>query len=486
MPEIDANDFPFVFPNLAHQAEEWEVGRDAEYRALFWDPGLGKSKAAIDKMGWLWLNGKIDTVVIIAKRGEYSNWPTVELPEHMPAAVPYVQARYRSGLRAEEKASIKRLVNEHRDKLRILVINIESLPFEGGKVARAFVKSRRKGLMLVLDESTCAKTVKAARSKVVYELTKFAKYKTIMTGTPITRSPMDLWGQCKVLGDGVLGHSSFFAFKSDYAIEEVVYLGTRHFNQITGYKNLDRLNLKLKTFASIKTRDECLDLPPKIYKKIEVPMTGRQQELYEMMRDEAIAVFKDGEILESVNALGIMSRLDQIACGQLRKEDGSFEIIESNRPEALLEKLEISSVKGIIWCNYRGLLEYLYGLISKEYGPETVGRYYGGVVDGEREETISAFKDPDNKLRWIVANQQSMGYGRTLVIGKENYYFSNGPNLEHRLQSEDRTMRIGQTSSVLYTDFFSSDTINERMLTLLRQKKSLSHLVLGTKITDWI
>ena len=477
--------FPFVLPPMEHQMEEWLISRDLPRRGLFWEMGTGKSKVEVDTMAYLWLEGKIDVVIIMAKKGEYSNWKYVELPIHMPPEVPYEIAMFRSGMRKAEKEAIKNLAKPS-DKLRIFLVNVESMAFDGGKCARAIAKTSRKGVMALLDESTCAKTVKAARYKHVKDIFDRAKYRRILTGTPITRSPLDLWGQCNLLGPGTLGHTSFFSFKGDYAIEETVYLGSRHFKQVKGYKNLNRLTTQIKTFASVKERSECVDLPDKIYTKVAVPLTARQEEMYESMKQEAMAQFADGEIVEATNALGVITRLDQIACGQLRKEDGSFEIIENERVPALLERIDISGKKGIIWCNYRGLLQHIYQEIIREFGPDLVGRYFGGIPDAEREDYVRRFQDPEDKLRWIVANQQSMGYGRTLTRGKENYYYSNGYNLEHRLQSEDRTMRIGQDEQVSYTDFYSPDTTNERVLYLLRTKKNLATEVLGTTIRAWI
>lgn len=482
---LTTSNFPFVMKPLAHQLEVWEHSRDLARYALFHEMGLGKTKVIVDTMAWLAMHDKIDVVIIMAKKGEYSNWPLSEIPAHMPPEVTYEYAIFRSAMRAAEKQAIRDLVKPS-DKLRIFVVNVESMAFDGGKCARAIAKSARKGVMAILDESTCAKTVKAARYKHIKDIFDKAKYRRILTGTPITRGPLDLWGQCNLLGPGTLGHTSFFSFKGDYAIEETVYLGSKHFKQVKGYRNLERLNKQIKTFASIKERRECVDLPDKIYSKVAVEMTPRQLDMYETMREEAIAQLLDGEIIEATNALGVITRLDQIACGQLRKEDGSFEIIDNNRVPALMERIDISGKKGIIWCNYRGLLQHIFHEISREFGPEKVGQYFGGVKDAEREEYVKRFQDPDDPLQWIVANQQSMGYGRTLTRGKENYYVSNGYNLEHRLQSEDRTMRIGQDEAVSYTDFFTPGTTNERVLYLLRAKRNLASEVLGTNIRDWI
>src|SRR5690606_37803883 len=153
-----------------------------------------------------------------------------------------------------EKQKIRDLMKPS-DKLRILNINAESILFEGGVIARIFAKSTLKGLMFVLDESTLAKSHTSKRSKEIYKLRKMAKYRVIMTGTFSTHSPLDAWGQALVLGDGLLGTTSFYSYKSTYCVEEPQYFGSRTFKKVVVYKRLDELNAKIKTFASIKTRD---------------------------------------------------------------------------------------------------------------------------------------------------------------------------------------------------------------------------------------
>src|SRR6266511_426806 len=310
MEDFPQDDFPFVYKPMKHQVEEW-AHRDTLARGLLWYPGTGKSKSAIDKMAYLWLTGKIDTVIVMAKKGEYTNWKYVEIPEHMPPEVDYVCEVYRSGLKEHEKQNIRNLVKPS-NKLRILNINAESMIHEGGQVARAFAKTRKLGLFFILDESTLAKSHKSARAKEVYRLAHLARYRMIMTGTFSPNSPLDVWGQSKVLGEGIMGTTSFYSFKSEYCVEEIKYFGERHFKQITGAKNLDRLNKKIRAFASIKERHECFDLPPKIYKKVVVPLSDEQEQMYSDMRDMAFAQFGDNTIVEAASAMEIISKMDQI------------------------------------------------------------------------------------------------------------------------------------------------------------------------------
>lgn len=482
---MDVEDFPFIWPPLEHQLEEFRDHRDTPSRGYLWDPGTGKSKSAIDKMSYLFMTGKIDAVVVMAKKGEYTNWKYTEIPEHMPKCVDYICEIYRSGLKEFEKQRLRDLVKPS-EKLRILNTNIESITFEGGQVLIAFIKSSRKGVFFILDESSCAKNDTSVRSKEVYKAADRAKYKLIMTGTFTTHTPLDAFGQSRVLGKGLLGTTSKYAFKAEYCVEEKQYFGSRTFNKIVGFKNLDKLNEKIKTFASIKTREECFDLPSKIYKKIAVPMTDEQQKMYTDMRDLALAEFGDDTIVEANSAMDIVSKLDQIAVGQLKLPDGGYRILDNNRVDSILSRLEDTNYRGIIWCNYRGMLEHIYEQIRIKFGINSVARYYGGVSDEEREKAVAAFQSDHSELQWIVANQQSLGYGRTLTKGRENHYVSNGHNLEHRLQSEDRTMRLGQDHSVLYNDYFSPGTVNEKIYINLRGKKSMMSQVLGTPLRSWI
>jgi hypothetical protein len=491
---LTSEDFPFKLPPLKHQLECWNESRDREYYALFHEQGTGKSKITVDTMAWLYMTGKIDTVLVLSLKGVYSNWKYTEIPTHMPDVVDYQCEIYRSGLRQAEKTAIRKVATADTPRLRILCVNIESLgsdnrkrmTTEGAKVAAGFLKARTKGAMLIVDESTAIKSYRAIRAKTVQLLAQRCDYRRILTGTPVPRSPLDVWGQALVLSPDALGHRTFTEFRSEYAIVETVTRGSRSFPTISGYQRLDKLQARIQTFGSIKERSECVDLPPKIYRKTAVALTSKQESLYEQMRDEALATLGDGQIVEATNALGVISRLDQISCGQLKREDGNFEILDSNRPAALLEDLEQSTGRGIVWCAYRGLLDHLYERIQAEFGHDSVGRFYGGVHDDERESVVKRFQDPASSIRWIVANQASMGHGRTLTLGTNNWYYANSYNLEHRLQSEDRTMRIGQTSKVLYNDLYTPGTVNERIMANLREKRSLASQVLGTRITDWI
>jgi len=484
--------YSFRLEPLDHQREYYRECRDFDDWALFWAPGLGKSKAAIDNISYLFVTKKIDCVVYIAKKGEYGNFIEDQVPQHLWEGIAWLGEDFKSVRNKEEQWLLDNILKAKKEPtLRILSVNVESIPYQGAEVIKKFMASAEHGVMFITDEATCIKNPKAKRSKKVYALSQMATYRRIMTGTPITRSPTDIWGECQALKPGLLGHNSFYSFKGAYCIEEKQYIvraGKRiSFDVITGYKNLDKLKHRIRGFSSVRTAEECLDLPPKVYRRIRVPMTAEQQKAYSEMAEFAMTQFGDGQIKDVTSVMGLFMSLHQIAIGQLKMGEGlPPKRLESNRFDYMFEKYEDLDDKAIIWCHYRDSLDRLVAEAEQRFGAGCVARYYGGVDDEERQWGLKEFKNPDSQVRFFISNPQSGGYGLTMTIARITEYFANSHNLEHRLQSEDRNMRIGQTGSVLYNDYYCAGTVEERIIDCLRLKKVIGHEVMGTRITDWI
>ena len=484
---LDLDDYPFTHPPFDHQAEILSKTWDRESWALFLEMGCGKSKLAIDTAGMLYANGEIDTVVVVAKKGEYANWTYTQFPEHLPNQFQrreflFSTYRYRTKAGSFE---FDRLVDRKERFLAVMAINVEALATDPGREAmkRVFASSK-EGVMLVVDESTCVKNYKAKRTKEILVWAHKAKYKRIMTGTPVTQSPLDLWGQCMVLGRDMLGFRSYYAFRGRFCEMETKRFGSRSFNVVAKYVNLDELSRILSRFSTILKKEDCLDLPDKLYSQVQVPMTKQQQKLYEDMRELAMVELEDKEMAVT-SVLTQVVKLHQICCGQLKFEDGSYESIPNERIPALVELLEDYPGKAIVWANYRQTLADVMKALKRNFGEESAGAYYGGVPDAQRAETVRRFQDPSDPLRFFVSNPQSGGYGLTLTEAKLVVYYSNSYSLEHRLQSEDRAHRIGQTSKVTYVDFVCPNTVDEKIMKALRDKKSLSDMIMeGARFQD--
>ena len=145
-------------------------------------------------------------------------------------------------------------------------MNVEAFSTQKGvEFASKFLLSHRT--YMAVDESTTIKNPGAKRTKSIITLSRMAKYRRILTGSPVTKSPLDLYKQCEFLDPYLLYHSSYYTFRSRYATMRSANFNGRSVQIVVGYKNLAELSEKLKPFSYRVLKDDCLDLPPKTYMK---------------------------------------------------------------------------------------------------------------------------------------------------------------------------------------------------------------------------
>jgi len=467
----------------AHQRAYLERFWRRPVAALFADMGTGKSFMVINNLSMLYDRGDINAALVIAPKGVYRNWVNLELPKHLPDHIISRIALWTPSPRKAEKAELDNLWEVTED-LKILVMNIEALSTaKGVEYASRFVRSTN--CFMAIDESTTIKTPTAKRAKNAVKIGREAKYKRIMTGSPVTRSPLDLFQQCDFLDPDCLNSTSYYAFRARYAVLVEKNMGSHSFKKVVGYRKLDELKEKLDKFSYRIRKDECLDLPEKVYIKREVPLTKEQVKAYQEMKTMALALLKDG-MVSTVNALTQLMRLHQIVCGHVKLDDDRVVEVPSNRIQELLCVIEEASDKVIIWANYRHDIDAIKLALQKEYGMNAVGTYYGNTDDDERARVVKEFQDPDSELRFFVGNPRTGGYGLTLTAADTVVYYSNSFDLEVRLQSEDRAHRIGQTRSVTYVDLMSPGTVDEKIVKALRDKIDIANEVLGEEIKAWL
>jgi SNF2 family DNA or RNA helicase len=257
------------------------------------------------------------------------------------------------------------------------------------------------------------------------------------------------------------------------------------FKQVVGYRRLDELKEKLDRFAFRVTKDECLDLPDKIYLRRDVELTAEQLKAYDQMKLMALSIVEQG-MMSTTNALTQLMRLHQIVCGYVKLDDGQEIALPNNRIDELMAVLAESDGKVIIWANYRKNIEDIKLAIQKEYGMTSVATYYGDTKSDDRQDIVDKFSDPNSELRFFVGNPTTGGYGLTLVSSHTVVYYSNSFDLEKRLQSEDRAHRIGQTEKVTYIDLISTKTVDEHIVKALRSKIDIASQVLGEELKEWL
>ena len=469
-----------------HQRKALEDSWAADFYALLMEMGTGKTKVAIDTMGVLYEAGKIKAALVIAPKGVYDNWVKGEIPIHLPKRIVRQVVRWTPAKTLKFENELKDFIVDRDPKLKIFVVNVEAFSTPRGmEAAEAFLYQNPENIVIV-DESTTIKNRKAARTKNIIALQKRAKYRRILTGSPITKSPMDLFSQCNFLAEKALGFNSYYAFQARYANVAKRTMGHRSFQQIMGYRRLDELSEKLDKFSNRVLKEDCLDLPLKVYVRREVYFTPEQERLYRQMKKLALAKLESGELATTASVLTQIMRLQQICCGHLQPDDGEVQEIKNNRMNELLDLTDELQGKAIIWASYTHDIQQIADALRDRFGPESVATYYGATPQEERQEIVTRFQDKKGPLRFFVGQPRTGGYGITLTAANTVIYYSNSYDLEIRLQSEDRAHRIGQKNNVTYIDLVSPDTIDEKILQALRDKISLANEVLGDKARDWL
>ena len=477
--------YEFKTDPFVHQKEALTRSWNKTEYALFMEMGTGKSKVLIDTIGILYGKGAINAAVIVAPKGVYKNWESREIPSHLPDHVESHIAVWSPSPRKKEKEALLGLF-DIKDALKILIINVEAFSTSKGvKFTENFIMSHET--LFAIDESTTIKNPKAARTKNILKLAKHTRFRRVLTGSPITKSPLDLYSQTEALAPSLLGYSSFYSFQNHYGEVVDKYFGGRKVRTVVGFRNLEELTERLDTFSYRVLKKDCIDLPDKVYMKRDVELTAEQKKLYAELKADAITFLSNQEQVSVTNVLTQLLRLHQIVCGHIKSDDGTETPVENNRIDALLEVLSEMQGKVIIWANYRQNILEIVDTLAGLVGANSVAAYFGDTHPDERERIIRDFQDPYSPLEFFVGNTQTGGYGITLTEAQNVIYYSNSFDLEKRLQSEDRAHRIGQENKVTYVDLVCKNTIDENIVSALRAKLDLAQEVLGDeKWKDWL
>lgn len=484
-------DIPFEFATKPYAHQETVVADTAlmPYWAYFLEMGCGKSKILLDKVAVLASIQKINAAIILAPKGVYANWVNKEIPQHFSKTISYIILQHGTKTKAYKTLWRDMVLSITKPKSFVFfVINIEALASESGKRAlQEFQKKFAPKCLICCDESTVIKNHKAKRTMTAVKAAQSCAYRAILTGSPITKSPLDLYAQCAFLKPGVLGHSSYYTFRNEYAIlkEQINPYNGATYKQVVGYKNEDKLSNLLKRFSTRITKSECLDLPSKIYNIREVELTTEQKNMYAALKKENFALLENGDLISAQFAITRLLRMHQVVCGCSKTDTGEEVAIKNNRLAELMNILEEVSGKVIIWANYRRNIKDIIEAITKEYGKDSVVSYYGDTSTAEREEAVRRIQN-DPQCRFFVGNTQTGGYGITLTAATTTIYYSNNYDLEKRLQSEDRSHRIGQTQNVNYIDLVTPGTVDLKILQALRNKMNIADSILGDATKEWL
>ena len=448
-------EFIFRTEPYRHQLEALEGSSDRDNYALLMDMGTGKTKVCLDTIAHNFLRGKVDLAVIVAPKGVIANW-IGEIEAHLPEQINKEVVLWRPNLTKSKRKELHDL-SEKNGSLKFLLMNVEAFSTKKGVyVAEYFVK-RFNGFMVV-DESTTIKNRQAKRTKAICSVGLGAVMRRILTGSPVTKSPMDLFSQMGFLSPEILGFKSYYAFQGRYAVVQRRSMGTHSFNQVLGFQRLDELAETLDEHSFRVRKEDCLDLPDKVYMKREVELTQEQAAAYAQMKNLALARLDSGDLSTTQNVLTQIMRLQQICLGSLTDDDGTVHSLKSNRQSELMEICEEIQGKAIIWATWTQDIRSIVKALRDRFGVQAVAALHGETPDSERQQIVETFQDRQSDLRFIVGHPKTGGYGLTLTAA----------------------------NTVIYIDLISPKTIDEKIVTALRSKIKIADTILGEDAREWL
>jgi hypothetical protein len=445
----------------------------------------GKSKVILDDFGRLELAGLAHDLMVIGPAGALPPW-LGEVEAHLSSDLyDRVKVHYWKSGGGVGHAKALKIFLEKPLSPRILFMNVEALSSvkEAREVAIRFLTPRRS--YLAIDEATVIKNPTAKRTKfVLNHLAQYADWRRILSGLLTPRSPLDAYAPFFFLDWRIIGQRSYYAFRNRYAILRPEWYGGRHVQIIDGYQNLEELQAKLAPHSFRCRLEDMYDAPEKIYLRREVELTSEQKRIYTEFKKFATARIEGEAYVTATVVIAQMIRLHQIVCGFTRAEDGTWHDIPENRTATLIEWLEETDEKAIVWCSYDRQLQKLATSLEKHFGPGTVARFWGGNA-ATREKDEARFKN-DTRCRFMVATPAAGGRGREWSASNLNIYASNTNNLEHRDQSEYRPQAVGKLEHVTYGDLVSTGTIDEVFIKALRQKINLADMINKDNYRAWL
>lgn len=437
--------------------------------AFFWEPGAGKTFATIHAAKARYLLDQIDLVVIILPNSIKQVWPR-EVEQWASDIDTYVQV-----LSAGDTP--KRKPGKH---LEFLVLAVESL--SQGKAydkVMAYIKDRKA--LCVLDESSRIKNPASIRTKKATHIGWSCFYRLILTGTPVTQGPHDLYAQMRFLDPEIIGLKKWTAFRARYCV-----IGGFENRQIIGYQNIDELMDKIRPYCHYVRLEDCADIPEKIYHKIVVPLSPEQRAAIRELKNEGTLIVEQlGAELFVEMALEKMTRIQQIVGGSLPmidQENGGYKTIpmpgRNPKMDAMFEYIEDlpENTKCLIWARFTPERDRIIAKLIEVYGEKAVVRYDGEVDEDMRKEAVTRLQE-DPTCRFFVSNQSVGGIGLTLTAAKYALNFSNTFSSEDRVQMENRNHRTGQTDHCVYVDFEADVKEDKMILKALTEKKSLADMV---------
>lgn len=435
---------------------------------LLFEMGCGKTLTAIAIAGAGYQMGKVERLLIVAPTSVVAVWPK-ELQEY-----------------AKFKYTCKTLLGEKKQRLK-QIDDLIKFPFKALKVAvinyestwRPEILEKLKEFdadMVIADESQRIKTYDAAQSKAMHELGDQARYKLILSGTPVQTAAIDIWSQYRFLDKSVFG-DNFFKFRGRYAI-----MGGYGNKKIVGYKDLEGLIKKEHSIAFRVTKDEALDLPEQTFETRKIQFSQKEKNLYERIKKDSYAELDGGGHITATTVLTRLLRLQQLAGGFLVQDDAQKpQLVSRAKLDALADIIEDyvigSGKKLVIFARFiaevKAIMELAGKVLPKELKQVAI---YGDIKKEDRGGIVKQFQEDPNTVLFI-GQIDTAGTGITLTAADTCVYYSKNFNYATYSQSLSRIHRIGQRNCCTYIDLEAEGTIDELISKALSRKEDMAKTV---------
>jgi SNF2 family DNA or RNA helicase len=441
-------------PLLSHQQDAVVKLLPARVGALFMEMGTGKSRTAIELARLR--QGKISKIVWFC-------------PVALKQTVHYEILKHTHAGAGDICVFNDKINTRNTPVCWWYVVGIESMS-ASNRVALTVNRLIDENTLVIVDESSYIKGHKSMRTQRITVMSERARYRLILTGTPISQGIVDLYAQMRFLSPKILGYKSFYTFSRNHLEYSEKYKG-----MIVRSHNTEWIAAKIKPYVYQVTKNECLQLPDKLYGSRYVEMTSAQRVLYEEAKEEILMA--DIEDFSAYTIFRLFTALQQISCGFWRRRyiDAAGKLhesvieIEHDRLDVLVDT--VTSIppdeKVIIWAKYRYDIEQITDRLTEQFGAGSIALFYGDLNEARRAAEIERFR---GSARFFVATPSCGGHGLTLNEAHYVIFYNNGFKYAERIQAEDRCHRIGQANKVVYIDIWSDAGIDGRIRDALWSK----------------
>jgi SNF2 family DNA or RNA helicase len=455
-------DVPLKAKLFDHQKKAFAIATSLDSAALLMEQGTGKTFAAIATAGKRFQDGEVKKLLVVCPSSIMHVWRAeFQKFADFPTDVKLVVGS------SKKRVEILKNWQATPGTLDVAIINYESV----WRVQEAVVGWAPD--MVICDESQKLKNKDAKQTKGMFAIGDRVKYKLILTGTPVTQSPMDFFGQYRFLDSRVFG-KNFYKFRDAYAI-----MGGYMHKVIEGYRNVDDLTDKAHSIAYRVTKADALDLPAEMDQMVYACLEPEARTHYRAMEKEMKTVIADKKADAQI-ILTQLLRLQQITGGFLKMTDGTFGLASKAKLNALSDLLESypQGKKIVIFANFHAEIDAIEQTV-RESG-RVVEKYTGETTVDERARMVEDFQGKATP-EVLVIQSQTGGRGITLTAADTIIFYSLNYSLENYDQTKARIHRIGQTMPVTYVHILAKDTIDEGVLSALRKKRNVADLVVDLK-----